>query len=172
MRYLEAERAELRVLQLKRRRSHDTDPQTHAHRDNIGGVMASLQLDPYDHCLMPGIDSKHSHLFFMRMRPEMVEFIADRHRSNPFFAVQLVHWYRGGGIKTMHRVFEVFIKKLSTLPGLRSYILACSGFLGYFGLVWGQISHSHSVLGSRQNAGWSDRGRLGPAQNRISEVGR
>ena len=60
---------------------------------------------------MPGIDSKHSQLFFTRMKPEMVELLADRHGSIPFFAVQPVYWYRGDGIKTMHRVFEVFIKK-------------------------------------------------------------
>ena len=45
------------------------------------------------------------------MKPEMVELLADRHGSTPFFAVQPVHWYRGDGIKTMHPVFEVFIKK-------------------------------------------------------------
>ena len=73
--------------------------------------MASLQLDPYDHYLMPGIDSKHSQLFFTRMKPKMVELLADWDGSIPFFAVQPVHWYRGDGIKRMHCVLEVFIKK-------------------------------------------------------------
>ena len=78
----------------------------HAHRDNINGVMALLQLDPYDQYLMSGSTPS-----CFSPKPKMVELLAYRHGSILFFAVQPVHWYRGDVIKTMHRVFEVFIKK-------------------------------------------------------------
>ena len=40
-----------------------------------------------------------------------MELVADTHSFVPYFAIQLVTWYQGGGIKSMPWVFSAFVKK-------------------------------------------------------------
>ena len=60
---------------------------------------------------MPGADSRHSQIFFAHLSREEVKVVAHTHGSASYFAIRPVTWSQGDGIKSMHRVFEAFVKK-------------------------------------------------------------
>ena len=52
----------------------------------------------------------HSPMLFAHLTREEVELVADTYGSPPYFANLPVAWHQGDRIKSIHQVFEAFIK--------------------------------------------------------------